>query len=352
MLRKKDTDRIVSLLDNTPLRGYLRKNVDLEYLASPESKLPAELLIGTTNINTGKQGIFASPKLYEGMKDFYNKQLQEYGIIPKSDLFMLDKDNIDDAVVASTSIPMAFPPVTIGNNVYIDGTGNCCPAKNGIEALYALDHNLKEGLLFVVLLDNPDNRPPVKNTEDQPDIFNAIGKTLGIGLEKISNMDVERAQVFTNELERWSNISKHVQSKLKILEKSNKRIQEGIDKVKERLNLISDSVDKKEMQEIFRVLSKLNHLNIRDIDYVTEALAKYKPFKEKNTFKVVIIRPEKPINIDRLDFDSVRPKSDEVIRQGYETTLNTLMQQNLIDRCKYNTLMQQQPYPIGKLFFR
>ena len=77
-----------SLLDNTPFGNTLKKTVG--------TKLPVrDVIVGTTSLNTGKPVHFDRAKLIV--------------------------TNPIDVLMASTAIPIVFPPVFMNNDVYVDG---------------------------------------------------------------------------------------------------------------------------------------------------------------------------------------------------------------------------------------
>ncbi|MEW5819103.1 MAG: patatin-like phospholipase family protein, partial [Cyanobacteriota bacterium] len=204
----KNPAKIKSILDNTPLRKLVREEANPDELFKKGKKLPVELMFGVTALNNGKEGLYATAGLYDKLKEEYDEnEIHE--------LFKLDAKNFEDALIASTSIPLAFPAVQIKDELFVDGgTGNNTPAKNGVDALFAINQDLKEGLLFVVMLSPQEKDTEERLTEKNADLGKVGIKTLNIVLDNTAKMDVKMTQKITREIERWDVINIQVQETL------------------------------------------------------------------------------------------------------------------------------------------
>jgi predicted acylesterase/phospholipase RssA len=96
---------------------------------------PRPLILAATNYTTAKLAGFYSSPLVEKLKEYdlglppEDRRLQHLKSINGADDFF-------DALLASSAIPMAFPPIKIGDSLYIDGgIGNNTPTR---EAAYFL----------------------------------------------------------------------------------------------------------------------------------------------------------------------------------------------------------------------
>jgi predicted acylesterase/phospholipase RssA len=342
-----NSKKVKSLLDNSPLRELLKKHLDYDSILDPDKKHPA-LMFGVTGLNNGREGLYASPELYEALKDKYDK-----GDFYK--LFKLTPDNFEDAVISSTSIPMAFPAVQIDDEVFVDGgTGNNTPAKNGIDALFALNKDLKEGLLFVVLLQPPDGADQQKDhfTAENADVKKVAVRTLNIILDNTAKTDVKTTQAITEEIERWEKVNSPVQDALEKIGMKAQDLKMQAAEMLKLANLLPKQSDQEKLRRIAEELSDIGEDNIEDAQHLSNIIGKYKPFDGKKKIKVVLIRPNESFGVDTLEFDKAGQKAEEVIRKGYEATLNALYQTEVINLDKYRTLMQENPYPVGNMFDR
>lgn len=342
----KKISGIRSFLDNTPLRETVRENIDYNEIFDNPDKYP-EVMFGVTALNNGREGLYATPKLYNELKS-----KDDYGKDGVYKVFELTPKNFEDAVVASTSIPLAFPAVQIDDEVFVDGgTGNNTPAKNGIDALFALNKDLREGLLFVVMLSPPEEgiREEDKLTYKDADIGKVGVKTLNIMLDNAAKSDVKITQKITKEIERWDVINIQVQDALEKIAETAVNVKEKAADLLKLAKLLPDNEAEK-IEKIAEELNSLSDENIEDTEVLSGIVGKYKPFNGKKKIKVVIVRPNESFGVDTLEFDKAGKNADSIIRMGYDSTLNALYQTGIINREKYNTLMQDNPTPAGNMF--
>lgn len=338
--------KIRSLLDNSPLRDLVRQQVHPEKILDPDNPHKTELMFGVTALNNGKEGLYATPALYKALKPKY-----EDNDIYK--LFELTRENFEDAVISSTSIPVAFPAVQIDNELFVDGgAGNNTPAKNGVDALFAINRDLQEGLLFVVLLQPQEEAPQPELTEKNADI-GAVGiKTLNIVLDNTAKMDVRTTQKITEALERWDVVNISVQEALGKIGQAATSLKDKAAAVLQVAGALpAGSPEARKLREIAAEITQITEKHVEDSsDEVAEILNKYRPFNGKKKIKVVTIRPQKPFGVDTLEFDNAGKNSEQIVRLGYDAALNALLQSELIDEPKYRELMQQNPTPIENMF--
>ncbi|MEW5819104.1 MAG: patatin-like phospholipase family protein [Cyanobacteriota bacterium] len=338
-----ESPTIKSIFDNSPLREFIKKVVKPSKLLASKYEPPIEVLIGATNVNTGEEGLFATKKLFENYNNIYDEKKG-----PK--IRQLTKDNFEDAIVASTSIPMAFAPVQIENDIYMDGTGNCTPAKNGVNALFAVNKDMKEGLLFVVLT-SPKEPPKEEFINMNSASLGNIGlKTITIGLDNISELDIRVAQEITREIERWGSVNLQFNRAIDKFTCTTNCIREKIEEILRAINLLPEGIQAKQVKQIAQELSLLGDVSIENTDTLAEIVKKYQPFKNKKKVKIIVIRPEKSFGINTLDFDKIKTHGNKAIRAGYFAALNVLYRENIISKEKYDLLMQERPYPVERLF--
>lgn len=102
-------DNFNAILNTDPLRKFLLREVDfkeLHYLI--QEKFISAVALSTTNYYSGSSVVF-----FDG-----HKSLNEW---VKADRFSVRAELDVDHVMASSSIPLFFPPVQIGNSYYGDG---------------------------------------------------------------------------------------------------------------------------------------------------------------------------------------------------------------------------------------
>lgn len=342
----KNPVKVRSILDNTPLRKLVKEESDVDDILDPKKKAPVELMLGVTALNNGKEGLYATPKLYEALREPYEKH-----DIYK--LFKLSKENFEDAVIASTSIPLAFPAVQIDDEVFVDGgAGNNTPAKNGVDALFAINGEMKEGLLFVVLLGPQNDTKGDKLDAKNADLAKVGIKTLNLVLDNTAKMDVKMTQKITEEIERWDVININLQEALTKIGKAAVSLQEKAAAILQIANMMPDK--EKEAAKLRKIAEEISKLSGDDIENssreLSDILNKYKPFDGKKKIKLVIIRPKESFGVDTLEFDKAGQKADEVIQLGYDAALDAMMQSGLLKKDKYDKLKQEKPYPVGNIF--
>jgi NTE family protein len=144
-----------SLYNNEPLIKLISKHIDSIRIITSNKKL----LIGAYNLNTGKYHLF-------------NEQYK----------------NIQRAVLASGSIPIAFPPTKIGNEYYVDGALKpFVPFK----AATLLGINTID-----VICTSPKKEP--KNYEESPSIVKLGPRIIEIMSDEIMTADLNRAVEINN----------------------------------------------------------------------------------------------------------------------------------------------------------
>lgn len=340
----KNPIKIKSLLDNSPLKELVHKEIDPKIITGKNP--PVELMLGVTALNNGKEGIYATPKLYENLEETY-KDSDIYK------LFKLTPDNFEDAVVASSAFPVVFPAMQIEDELFVDGgAGNNTPAKNGVDALFAINSEFKEGLLFVVMLD-PQNKTNEKVlTEKNADLGKVGIKTINIILDNTAKMDVKMTQKITKEIERWDVINIQIQEALNKIGQAAISLKEKATAITQIANLLPGK--EKEAAKLRKIADEISSLATEDIENpneeLSEILNKYKPFNGKKKIKMVIIRPQESLGIDTFEFDKAGEKADEVIRLGYDSALRAMLQSELINQSKFNELMQENPLPVDNVF--
>lgn len=332
-----------SILDNSPLQTFLTDHIDKNKLVGPKAKNNVEFMFGLTDVNNGKEALFSTPKLF-------NKLKAKYHADESNTLALLTPENFDKALLASTSIPVAFPPVEINNSLYMDGAGTFNPAKNGVNALFALNKDLKEGLLFIILLDSIDKGEEKQITKENADISNLGMRTISIGLESISQMDIEVTRSINKEIKLWDVINLSIKDQMTKVTDTATSLKNEAEKLLQALNLIKETSQTKELKELSEKLSSLSKENIDNTSQLQDIIKGYKPFRNKRKVKLVVIRPAKSLDIEKMDFHKVQPRADELVRSGYEATLKTLYQTKLITLEKYHELMQESPCPDGNIF--
>ena len=295
---------------------------------------------------TVKEGVYATDLLYERLKDKYSDD-------EVNRLYRLTKNNFKDALISSTAIPVAFEPVGIDDELFVDGgAGNNTPAKNGVDALFAFNKDMKEGLLFVVLLQPQDELPKEKLTEKNADITKVGMRTLEIVLNNTANTDVKITQKITNELERWDVVNITIQDALSKISQATVDLKDKAAAVLAIANGLTNN--QQEAQKLRKIAEDISAIAGKDIeessDELTKIIGKYRPFNGKKKVKMVIIRPQKDFGVSTLDFDEAGKRSKEIIRMGYDAALSAMYQTELISKDKFQKLMQEEPLPVGDMF--
>lgn len=332
-----------SILDNNPLGKFLKKHIDKNQLVGPDAKNNVEFMFGLTDVNSGKEALFSTPKLFNRLKSKY--------LADRSNtLTELTPENFNKALLASTSIPVAFPPVEINNRLYMDGAGTFNPAKNGVNALFALNKDLKEGLLFIVLLEPMNKAKEKQITKENADITALGMRTISIGLENIAQMDIEATRNINKEIKLWDVINLTIKDNMAKATHLADSLKYESEKLLRSLNVIEETSYTKQLKRLAEKLSSLSKENFENTNELQTIIKEYKPFKNKRKVKLVVIRPEHSLDIEKMDFHKVQSRSEELIKAGYEATLGTLYKTKLITIEKYYELMQQIPCPEGNIF--
>ncbi|MBY0518204.1 MAG: patatin-like phospholipase family protein [Bacteriovoracaceae bacterium] len=97
------------LLDTSPLRQLIEKEIDFKSLnAAIKSGKPQAFAVSTTNLYSGSSVVF------------HNNQnpIEEWA---RSDRFSTEAEITSDHIMASSAIPLFFPPVQIGDSWFADG---------------------------------------------------------------------------------------------------------------------------------------------------------------------------------------------------------------------------------------
>jgi predicted acylesterase/phospholipase RssA len=342
----KNDQKVKAVLDNTPLRELLRQELDYEKILDNTRANHVELLMGVLGLNEGHEALFASPELYGKLADRYKDD-------PVHKIFKLSPENFEDAVIASTSIPVAFPAVKIDDEVFVDGgAGNNTPAKNAIDSLFAINDGLNQGLLFVMLLQPPEDAEGIRDSfTDKNASINRVGtKVLNIVLDNTAKTDVKMAQEITEEIERWEGQNEKAQTTIEKLGQTTLGLKAKAAELLQLSKIIPDESEATKIRKIAKKMQQMSQENLEDTQQLSQLLSDYKPFGAKKKIKIVLIRPEKPFGVDTLEFDKAGQKADEIIQMGYETALSALKQTEVIDEVKYQALMQEEPYPVGNVF--
>lgn len=343
-LGAKNPVKIKSILDNSPLRKLVHKEIDPKVITGPNP--PVEIMLGATALNNGKEGVYATPRLFENLKESYADS-------DINKLFKLTPENFEDAVIASSAFPVVFPALQIDDELFVDGgAGNNTPARNGVDALFAINSDLKEGLLFVVMLDPQKKVDEEILTDKNTDLAKVGIKTLNVILDNTAKMDVKMTQKITHEIERWDVINIQVQEAVNKIGQAAIGLKEKAQAITQIANLLPNK--EKEAAKLRKIAEEISLLAAEDIENpnkeLTQILSKYKPFNGKKKIKMVIIRPQESLGIDTFEFDKAGKKANEVIRLGYDSALKAMLQSELINKATFNELMQQQPLPADNIF--
>lgn len=138
-----------SLMDNTPLKEGIHNQIDTDLVFDTLKHNETEMIIQSTQLGQygipAKKAFFATKKSYHRLKEVYKDD--ETVSVKK-----LTKDNLKQAILSSSSLPLIFPVESIGNKKYSDGgIFNNRPLEDGNIALGSLLNKDQKGLSFVVL---------------------------------------------------------------------------------------------------------------------------------------------------------------------------------------------------------
>lgn len=147
-----------SLYSNRNLRRFLEESLaDLDFA---EFKLKTHLILAATNYSRGTLEAFFVSHLLDQFKTIDQQKLHAQQRIGHFTA-IADKDMLIDSLLASASIPFAFPPVKISESWYVDGgVGNNTPAQEAALFLrYVNEHpdvsKARYGEVFCVMQDPP-----------------------------------------------------------------------------------------------------------------------------------------------------------------------------------------------------
>lgn len=136
---KAGLDHSFSVFSNDALAGLINDNTSFPDLGSGAF----DLVVTATNYTTGTLTSFYSSALIEQFIT-HDEQLTSHKRRLTHWKKVRDEEHLRRALLASTAIPVAFPPVVIDKDWYIDGgVGNHTPTR---EAAYFLRHLEKMGL--------------------------------------------------------------------------------------------------------------------------------------------------------------------------------------------------------------
>ncbi len=173
--------RPYSLYSNKGLNSFIKKSLDkLEFSTFADRNV--DLIIPVTNYSEGELNAFYVSRLVDEFKRIdADKEPDKQRI--QHLIQITDKNMLISALLASASIPFAFPPVTIDGKMYIDGgVGNNTPTREAALFLrFVHDHDgisrLSVGNVYCVMYDPPGN---VMETDDRLGRFDIASRTYDI----------------------------------------------------------------------------------------------------------------------------------------------------------------------------
>ena len=106
---KSEGSKANHLLDTSPLRGLIEREVDFKKLnENIKNGHPQGFAVSTTN-------------LYSGVSVVFHQNQQEISPWSRSDRFSKHTEISSDHIMASSAIPLFFPPVKVDESFYADG---------------------------------------------------------------------------------------------------------------------------------------------------------------------------------------------------------------------------------------
>jgi predicted acylesterase/phospholipase RssA len=154
-----------TIFTNTRLKKLIRDSVDFDKLADKH------IVILTTNFTTGELQAFYSSNLFDefiledaAVEDEKERRLAYYQRIDS-------QDELVSAALASSAIPVFFPPVKIGRDLYVDGgVGNNVPTREAAYFSRFLEGQKKGKVLDVYCV-----------RQDPPGVIQKISPHMGFG---------------------------------------------------------------------------------------------------------------------------------------------------------------------------
>jgi len=259
----KAISALSSIGDSSPLRNLVKEVINMNKLKGSGNRL---ILTGT-NLQLGEEETFV--KTEDGK--FFIKRKNSIKEVKEKDF---EKMAIS-ATMATSAIPVAFNPEVISGYQYIDGgVGNNTPLMNAVES------GCRD--IFTILIKPPQRTP----LDTQFDSLVSIGaRTLEIFLENTTQEDFQRAELINNVILTWQKMSEGIEFVLK--------------KAKDK-ELIT------QIQAVIEESFPFKHLNGEDKDLIN----------------IIVIQPEKDINLELLDFNPEKLK--KALRQGYQDACKRL----------------------------
>jgi hypothetical protein len=288
-----------SIYSNKALRHLVTKCISYRGDAHPRP-----LILAATNYTTARLAGFYSSPLVGKLKDYdltlpeADRRLQHLEPISGEQAFF-------DALLASSAIPVAFPPVKIGESIYIDGgIGNNTPTR---EAAYFLRRLAQAklgvaGEVFCV-------------TQDPARTLIAINPTMGFGDIVRRSWEVYHTVHTRPIVDAWQRINGDV-----------KKQEEKLREVKEAISRMSLGAD---------VQQRIHDL-IDD---------KLRP--KQQDLSITFIEPSTALG-GTLDFSEKKIK--ESIERGYADFVSAMYGRHRLTEQEKNTLVQQpifRPIPGG-----
>lgn len=264
----------------------------------------SHLIVAATNLTTGMPMAFYAGKLFEGFLSHDQKQVTQLRRLGHLRAIHSKTRPLRAVLRASSSIPLAFPPVELDGELFVDGgVGNNVPTKESALFLRFLEAtNMgRAGITYVVRMS--EDLSPLERGRSH--------RARGLAwrtYETFQALNTRRT------LEAWSQISNSVmrqQDKLKDFEAWLRGVAG-----------VSSEVQEKIMAEASRLASLgsgTSRLSLKQID----------------------IRPASSLG-STLSFDPAQ--IDAAIRSGYAQTLLTLEHQNLIQKHEHTELSGLDPF--------
>lgn len=241
-----------SVGSNSRLRDLIAKSINIQQLI--ESKV--KLVIMATNIQTGDNEAFVKRqdgKFFVERRDY----VKEIG----------DKDVervLEDALIASISIPIVFPPVKIVGQQYIDaGLANNTSLKEAIKSdcqtIFTILHEPQEHVQIDCVYKN----------------LASIGARIAeISIKNSIEQDFQQAKMINQVIENWHKMS----------------------------------------EEIISILNNTKNNSV--LDHIQQIIQAHYPFENKRMVDIYCIQPEKDLNIGLFEFES--EKGQKILRKGYQ----------------------------------
>lgn len=251
--------------DNRALRSTVERYARFDSLRN------SHLLICATNYSTGDLETFYISRLVD---DFLE---QEQGQAPENRRLINyhrieSQEQLVQALMASTAIPFYFPPVRIGQSLYVDGgVGNNTPLRQAAYVCRFLSCVGDAQLEPTFCVINDPSRFTIDHTE-QSDIFGVIRRT----------MDIFHNELVCDSHVSWLRIDKEVRS------------------ASEREDLLISHI------EGLEGLSADGRATLRE--RVGDVLRPWTTSTPRRELPLMVVRPKTPLVEDVLCFDPKRAK--------------------------------------------